>query len=176
MSNKNLLIFGAGGFGQSVAEIAAQIGNWGNIYFIDDQWPEKKSIGKYTLLSNFANLPNLNLDILNTEVILAVGNNVVRENWYKVATDLGLKMTTIIHPKSIIAPSTQIAPGVCIMGGCVIGSNTSIEKGVILNLNTVLDHDVVIESFSHLSLGVIIQSGICIPRQTYVKAGTVITN
>ena len=42
MPEKKLLILGAGGFGQTIAEVAELLGNWESISFVDDRWPDQQ--------------------------------------------------------------------------------------------------------------------------------------
>lgn len=52
MPKKDLLILGAGGFGQSIAEVAKLLGQWERINFVDDRWPEQQQIGFYSIIEN----------------------------------------------------------------------------------------------------------------------------
>ena len=170
MPEKKLLILGAGGFGQSIAEVAELLGKWKSISFVDDRWPEQKQAGHHTIITNIQALQTMNLH--SFEAIIAVGNNQIRQKWQKLLLDLSIPITTIIHPQTVIAPSVKIGQGVSIMAGCVIGTNTIIQDGVILNIGTLLDHDVMIEHFSHLSVGVKVAGGQIIPPRSFLKVGT----
>ena len=172
MPKKNLLILGAGGFGQSIAEVAALSAQWQQIYFVDDRWPEQKQVGQYSIISNIQNLSQLKQE--NVEAIVAVGNNQIRQKWQQLLLDLSIPLTTIIHPQTVIAPSAKIGQGVSIMAGCVIGTNTIIQDGVILNMGTLLDHDVVVEHFVHLSIGVKVASNNVIPTFSFLEVGSII--
>ena len=170
MPEKKLLILGAGGFGQSIAEVAELLGKWKSISFVDDRWPKQKQAGRYTIIANIQFLKAINVD--NFEAIIAVGNNQIRQKWQQLLLDLSIPITTIIHPQTVIAPSVKIGEGVSIMAGCVIGTNTIIQDGVILNIGTLLDHDVMIEHFSHLSVGVKVAGGQIIPPRSFLEVGT----
>ena len=174
MPEKKLLILGAGGFGQTIAEVAELLDNWENISFVDDRWPEQKQAGHYTIITNIQALPTMNLH--SFEAIIAVGNNQIRQKWQQLLLDLSIPITTIIHPQTVIAPSAKIGQGVSIMAGCVIGTNTIIQDGVILNIGTLLDHDVIIEDFCHLSVGVKVAGGKRISQQTFLEVGTIISH
>ena len=174
MPEKKLLILGAGGFGQSIAEVAELLGKWESINFVDDRWPKQQQIGCYTIISNIQSLKNLNNH--NFEAIIAVGNSQIRKKWQQLLLDLSIPMTTIIHPQAVIAPSAKIGQGVSIMAGCVIGANTIIQDGVILNIGTLLDHDVIIEAFSHLSVGVKVAGGKTITASSFLGIGTIISH
>ena len=172
MPEKKLLILGAGGFGQSIAEVAELLGKWESINFVDDRWPKQQQIGCYTIISNIQSLKNLNNH--NFEAIIAVGNSQIRKKWQQLLLDLSIPMTTIIHPQAVIAPSAKIGQGVSIMAGCVIGANTIIQEGVILNIGTLLDHDVVVEDFAQLSIGVKVASNHVIPTFSFLEVGSII--
>lgn len=170
MPEKKLLILGAGGFGQSIAEVAELLGKWKSISFVDDRWPEQQWLGCYPIVSNIQNLSLIKHQ--DFEAIIAVGNNQIRQKWQQLLLDLSIPITTIIHPQTVIAPSAKIGQGVSIMAGCVIGTNTIIQDGVILNIGTLLDHDVIIEAFSHLSVGVKVAGGQIIPLSSFLEIGT----
>lgn len=172
MPEKKLLILGAGGFGQSIAEVAEILGKRESINFVDDRWPEQQQAGCYPIISNIQSLENLNSH--SFEAIIAVGNSQIRKKWQQLLLDLSIPMTTIIHPQAVIAPSAKIGLGVSIMAGCVVGTNTIIQDGVILNIGTLLDHDVVIEAFSHLSVGVKVAGGKTITASSFLGIGTII--
>ena len=172
MPEKKLLILGAGGFGQSIAEVAELLGKWKSISFVDDRWPEQQQVGRYTIIANIQSLEAINLH--SFEAIIAVGNNQIRQKWQQLLLDLSIPLTTIIHPQTVIAPSAKIGQGVSIMAGCVIGTNTIIQDGVILNMGTLLDHDVVVEHFVHLSIGVKVASNNVIPTFSFLEVGSII--
>ena len=174
MPEKKLLILGAGGFGQTIAEVAELLGNWENISFVDDRWPEQQWLGCYPIVSNIQNLSLIKQQ--DFEAIIAVGNNQIRQKWQQLLLDLSIPITTIIHPQTVIAPSVKIGQGVSIMAGCIIGTNTIIQDGAILNMGTLLDHDVIIEDFCHLSVGVKVAGGKRISQQTFLEVGTIISH
>lgn len=172
MPEKKLFILGAGGGGQSIAEVAELLGKWKSISFVDDRWPEQQQAGRYTIIANIQSLETINMD--DFEAIIAVGNNQIRQKWQQLLLDLSIPITTIIHPQTVIAPSAKIGQGVSIMAGCVIGTNTIIQDGAILNMGTLLDHDVIIEAFAHLSLGVKVAGGKIITQHSFLEVGTCI--
>lgn len=172
MPNATLLILGAGGYGLAVAEAAQLSGQWQEILFADDRWPKTQQVGEYKIVSNIANVQQLTSN--NIQAIVAVGNNHLREKWQKLLGDLGIKMTSIIHPQAIVSPTAQIGQGVTVMAGCVISTKTLINDGVILNIGTLLDHDVIIKAFAHLSVGVKVSSGKIIAPYSFLEVGSCI--
>lgn len=169
-----LLILGAGGYGLAVAEAAQLSGQWQEIIFADDRWPKTQQVGEYKIVSNIANVEQFTSN--NIQAIVAVGNNHLREKWQKLLGDLGIRMTSIIHPQAIVSPTAQIGQGVTVMAGCVISTKTVINDGVILNIGTLLDHDVIIKAFAHLSVGVKVSSGKIIAPYSFLEVGSCISH
>lgn len=172
MPEKKLLILGAGGFGQTIAEVAELLGNWESISFVDDRWPEQQWAGCYPIVSNIQNLSLIKQQ--DFEAIIAVGNNQIRQKWHQLLLDLTIPLTSIIHPHTVISPSVKFGQGVCIMAGCIIGANTIIQDGVILNLGTLLDHDVIVGNFAHLSVGVKVASNNIISAFSFLEVGSIV--
>jgi len=174
MPKTTLLILGAGGYGLAVAEAAQLSGQWQEIIFADDRWPKTKQVGEYKIVSNIANVQQLTSN--NIQAIVAVGNNHLRQKWQTLLDELGIIMTSIIHPQAIVSPTVQIGQGVTVMAGCVISTKTVINDGVILNIGTLLDHDVIIKAFAHLSVGVKVSSGKIIAPYSFLEVGSCITH
>lgn len=173
MPNKpSLLILGAGGYGLAVAEAAELSGQWQEIMFADDRWPATQHVAEYNIVTNIANLNQLQ----NTQLqaIVAVGNNTLRQQWQQTLRALGIELTSVIHPKTVVSRTAQIGLGVSVMAGCVISRKTVINDGVILNIGTLLDHDVVIQEFAHLSVGVKVAGGQTITAHSFLEVGTCI--
>lgn len=173
MLNKpGLLILGAGGYGLAVAEAAELSGQWQEIMFADDRWPETQHVDGYNIVTNIASLNQL--ETTHFQAIVAVGNNALRQQWQQTLRALGIELTSVIHPHSMISPTAQIGLGVSVMAGCIISRKTVINDGVILNIGTLLDHDVVIEEFAHLSVGVKVAGGQTIAAHSFLEVGTCI--
>lgn len=169
MPELTLLILGAGGFGQALAEVARSLKKWSNIYFIDDRWPELTHINGYTVIGDINYLASMKAS--NFEGIAAVGNNTLRNNWHSILRQRNIPLATVIHPRAIISQSANIKSGVTIMAGCIVSASCHIEEGVILNIGTLLDHDVVVGAYSHLSVGVKVAGGKNISAFSFVEVG-----
>lgn len=167
-----LLILGAGGFGQAVAETAMLLGQWPEIYFADDCRSECSQVKDFEIISDIKNLENL--DLSDVHAIAAVGNNQLRRQWNNRLKDLNFPLATIVHPHTWISPSVQIGLGAIIMAGCAVGTAAKIGEGVILNSGALLDHDVVIGQYAHLSLGVKIAGAKKVEEFSFLEAGTII--
>ncbi len=171
MTNEStLLILGAGGHGKSVAEAAYLSGKWNNIVFADDVWPEKTEFYGYAILTS---IKHFEAPLNVSAAIPAVGNNIVRQQWFQLLQEAGIPLATVIHPSAIISSSARLGSGVSIMAGSIIGVEADIADGVIINMGTVIDHDVVIGQFAHLSIGVKVTGGKSLVAFKFVPAGSI---
>jgi hypothetical protein len=96
-----LLILGAGGYGLAVAEAAELSGQWQEIMFADDRWPATQHVAEYNIVQI---LPVNQLDDHYVfSLIVAVGNNALRLQWQQTVLGLGIELTSVIHPHSMIS-------------------------------------------------------------------------
>ena len=63
------------------------------------------------------------------------------------------RLTTLIHPQSVISRRVTIGKGTVIMAGVIINSDTNIGEGCIINTGASVDHDCNIGDFVHVSVG-----------------------
>ncbi len=161
-----ILIIGAGGHGQVVADILLQMqasdSNTNPIGFLDEN---------PALLGNeYLGLPVLGSEnnlssIVHDAVIIAVGDNKTRQAIYQKLKQQGEIFIIAQHPRAIIAPDVVISPGCMIMAGVVVNTGSNIEKNTILNTACTVDHHSTIEAHTHIAPGahlggeVVIQEG-----------------
>ncbi len=139
----DLLLYGFGGFGFSVAEIAIENG-YKNIGIFDKNKPENLSISNGTL--EFIGQYNGKL-FSEIPLLITIGNNEIRA---KIASEITHQTISLIHQSALISKSSSIENGSIIMPNVVIGANTIIKKYCIINTSAVIDHDCVLESFIHV--------------------------
>lgn len=168
---KKLAIIGAGGHGKVVAEIAEKNG-WDQIYFFDDKWPNLKKTGHWDIIAKSAELINCNLAI--DGLIVAIGNNNIREKKLKFFSNENLEIVSLIHPDTSISDTVNIGRGSVIMAGCIVNSYTTISNGCIINTASTIDHDCLLNDNVHICPGVNIAGGVRIGNNTMVGIGSVI--
>ncbi len=137
-----LLLVGAGGFGRVVLEHAIQEYDCS---FIDDG-PEIGTlvngipvIGRTTELEKFISEYRF--------LVVAIGNNKLREKIYKDAESIGYDFPNIIDPSAYISPFANIGKGCVILNNAVIQNNARIGNGTILNSGVEAHHDSVIDDY-----------------------------
>src|SRR5690554_7571843 len=156
--DRTLLILGAGGHGKSVAEAALLAGVWQNIVFLDDAWPQVSEAFGFAVAGKVSATAEWQGRCQGASA--AVGNNVVREQWIGHIEGAGIELVSVIHPRSWVSPSAVIGAGTAVMAGAVVGTVSSLGKGVIVKSNATVDHDVVIGVYAHMGVGVLVAGGV----------------
>lgn len=162
---KNLLILGAGGFGQMVKETALMLG-YEQVVFLDDAAKRADVVGKCC-----------DYVIKHREYPVAVaafGNNKTRLYWTDKLMEEGYEVPAIVHPSAIVSPSAVIEQGCFIMQRAVVNTNTRIERAALINSGAVVDHDSVVGYGAHVCLGSIVKANCTIEPGKKVEAGEVI--
>ena len=139
---KALGIYGAGGLGREVLELARIINSrekrWSELFFVvDDKGGEEVNgieVKNYTeAITEYSD---------QVEITLAIGEPADRERLFaKLRTDR-VELATLIHPDVHIPDTTTIGKGVTIQYGCFISCNIEIEDYVFIQSQVLLGHDV----------------------------------
>ena len=163
-----LIILGAGGYGRTMADVAAQTGIYDEILFLDDNSRAENVGGRCDDFARFADE--------NTLFYPAFGNNELRMAWLKRLGEGGCGVATIIHPRAYVSPTARVAEGNAVLPYAVVNTECEIKAGCIINCGAIVDHGCVIEEGVHVSPGAIVKAENRIPRCMKVEAGEIIPN
>ena len=168
---RTLLIVGAGGLGQDVAEIAMMSGRYAKIAFLDDQpTPEKER--QYTVVGTVGELEKF--VGMYGYAISAVGNNEYRMKMHNEIKRLGFDIPILIHPTAIVHPLALLSPGDIIRAMCFVSSGVEIGEGVLLNIGCKIDHNCVIDEGCHISMGTVVRNEVRVPPLSSFKSNAVV--
>lgn len=169
---ETLIIIGAGGHGKVVADIALKKNTYQEICFLDDNIEAKECLGFPVV----GTLKNIEEWIANAEFIVAIGNGVIRESVMNKLLVAKAKITTLIHPKSVVGKNVRIGYGTVVMAGAVINSESEIGNGVIVNTASSVDHDNSIGDYSHIAVGAHLAGTVSVGRHVHIGIGAVVSN
>lgn len=164
-----ILILGAGGFGRSLAEIAAAQGRYQAVGYLDDALAPGQDIRGLPAYGPMESLSSWRGEV--TGIALGVGNNGLRAHWASKALECGFDLITLVHPWTNVSPSATLGPGTIVMPGAVIGSAARLGKGVIVNAGAVMDHDTVVEDFGHLGVNAAMAGGAWLGERSWLQCG-----
>ena len=162
-----LAIFGSGGHAKSIYDIVKNK----KVYFFD------KSKKKFQINNRIYKVIG-NHEIMNkykkkiSHVVVAIGNNKIREWYYKYLKKNKFKFATLIHPKSHLSFGSKIGEGSMIMQGSLINTDSIIGKNCIINSNASVDHDCIIKDHTHICPGVIIAGNVKIGKNCWIGLGS----
>lgn len=160
---KSLLIFGAGGYGRVVYELARATGDFGPIAFLDDA--KTDAIGA---LADYAALRE-HFDC----AFVAIGDPQLRLSWMERAEQVGYALPALIHPKAWVCPSARIGRGCAVEPMAVVNASTVVEKGTLLCPGSVVNHDAHIMPGCQIDCNAVVASGATVPEKTKVPSCTV---
>lgn len=164
----NLGIYGTGGFGKEVFDVAcrenANIKKWENIFFIDDFKENDTSF----YLSKVYTLPNVIADhnIQNFEVVIAIGEPIVRIKIKDKLKQYNIKLGKVIDPSAVVSPTATLCDGVIVTSDCIIASSAYVGENVAINVKSIVGHDII------LSNDVVVSSMVNIGGACKIGAGT----
>lgn len=168
MSNKTLVMLGAGGHAKVCYDIAKKMNKWNKIIILDDN----KKNDYFEISGQLSDVHQY----LSSDYFVAIGDNKIRAKITKELVKLNLNLVTLIHPKAIVANDVKIAKGSVIMAGVVINSATTIGKSCIINTSASVDHDNKIEDYVHISPGANLAGNVKVGTLTWIGIGATIIN
>ncbi|MFT6842577.1 MAG: sugar O-acyltransferase (sialic acid O-acetyltransferase NeuD family) [Psychroserpens sp.] len=150
---KNILIMGSSGYAKVIIDIIEKQRKYSISGLIDTFVDIGEETFGYKVLGSEDDIPELILSKKIFGLILAIGDNYIREEIYKKIKKIAptLEFITAIHPSAIIGKDVVIGNGSAIMGGVIINPSCEISSHCIINTNASVDHDSKIGEFSSLA-------------------------
>ena len=166
---KRLLIVGAGGHGRSVAEAISLGSEFVVAGFLDDAFPELRKVWAYPVLGKVADLARFRE--LGEYAFVAIGNNVLRQRVADQLANAGFVLATVIHPRAIVSPTSNIGEGSAVMAGAIVGTEAVLCQGAIVNCGAVVDHHCRVGDFAHLGVNAAMAGGSVLGAGAWMQAG-----
>lgn len=168
-------IYGGGGLGREVLELAKQINIkkhiWDEIVFIDDYYPKPT-------LNGIKVLPYSKIDnIYSTEslvISIAIGEPFFRKQIYDIVIGKGYRLATLIHPSIYIPDSTEIQEGATINELSFISCNVKIGSNVYIQPQTLIGHDCIVKDHSVISPCASLAGGCHVGECVFVGMGATV--
>jgi sugar O-acyltransferase (sialic acid O-acetyltransferase NeuD family) len=169
---KDLIIYGAGGFGRETALMIEQINEdkkqWNVIGFIDDQLSTHDHVDGLQILGNKKQLEKFP----NADIVIAIADPIARANIVSNIHQETINFPILIHPDaSVGSKANKIGKGAIITAGCRLTTGVSIHEFVIINLLTSIGHDVTIDNYSSIMPGCNISGNVKIGERVLLGTG-----
>lgn len=164
-----IVIIGCGGHARSVADVLLNNqkvcgDKREDFYFVDENARRGEKIFDRNVYTHIIDESN--------HVILAVGNNEKRKQYYE--EHASLSYLNLISQDAYIGFETHMEDGNFIAHNAHIGPECIIGKGNIINTGASIDHECKIGNFSHIAVGATLAGKVSIGDSVFIGAGATI--
>jgi len=171
---QKLIIWGAGGHGKVVLDIARATGLFSEIAFVDDSCASPGgSFCDCELLPSSEGFDALKARGHSCFVV-AIGNNRARERCFQEGANRGLALATLIDPSATVSASARIGGSTVVMPRVVVNADAVIGHNCILNTGVIVEHDCHIGDHVHLAPGVILGGSVTVEPYALLGIGTIV--
>ena len=147
---KRLLIWGASDQAVVTLECAQAMQMYGQIDLMGITTQKIRLFAQHRVMME-ENVIHAKLVHAYDEVIVATGDNRLRQIRLQILEEYGIPIATIIHPSAIISPTAQVNCGITILAHAVIHTLARIGTGCIINTGAIVEHDCVVKDFVNMS-------------------------
>lgn len=176
---ERVLIWGAGGHGKVVAELARRAGH-AVIGFVDadpaklGRVVEPGGASVVAVESRFLECIAAGAGIAPayTAIALAIGDNAIRRQCLERLRDQPLP--PLVHPSAVVGAGVAIGRGTVILAGAVVNPDARLGDAVIVNTRAVVEHDCTIEDGAHVSPGAVLGGECFVDAGAWIGAGATV--
>ena len=163
MEKKNLLILGAGQYGQVARETAEAMDIFEEIAFLDDNNPI--AAGKLMDFRDFRQEYEC--------AFVAMGNPRLRMQWLRDLEAEGFELAVLKHPKAYVSPTAVLGKGTIAEPMSMVNTAAVVESGGLLCAGCVVNHNAVVGACCQVDCNAVVAAGAVVPEGTKVPAGMV---
>jgi len=164
----NLLILGAGEYGQEVADMALHMGCWHTIAWLDDN-PGVKTVLPVPILDSINNLEQYRHQF--DTLVVAIGDPRVRLLWLKRGESMGFKIPVLQHPTATVSAYTDIAPGTVILAQAVIKVAVKVGLGNIIGSQAMIGHHCQLADGVYVGAQSVLTGGVQVGARAWIGLG-----
>lgn len=165
---RRLAVLGSSGHGKVIADTAECCG-WTEIVFFDDAWPARTSNGVWSVVGTTEQLLQRLAEFEG--VIVAIGDNTIRQAKLELLAKHDAVLTTLVHPTAFVSRYATLGKGSVVFAGAVINACASVGLGGILNTASSVDHDCVLGDAVHVSPGAHLAGAVVLGDRAWVGIG-----
>lgn len=150
MTGKILAIYGSGGLGREVYDIAnrrnAVSSQWSKIIFIND-FTQSDDFRSTSMVAFTSILSSAN----KIECVIATGEPSVREKLFNKVAEAGITFATLIDPHAQVSPFATLGKGTIVSEYSSIHCDVTIGENCLIQPYSNIGHDISIDDHSVMS-------------------------
>ncbi len=166
MEKKNLLILGAGQYGQIVYETAEAMGCFDRIDFLDDQ--NSIAIGVLEDYKKYRSSYRC--------AFVSMGNPQLRLQWLDRLEAASYELVTLVHPMGYVSQTASLGKGCIVEPMAVVQTGARVETGVLLCTGCVVNHNSTVQRGCQIDCNAVVPARAVVPEMTKVPCGSVAQN
>jgi len=167
----DVVLIGAGGHGRVVLDILRAAGLHRPVGFLDaDPQLTGHEVGGLPVLGQLNLLPKLKSQKVKG-VIISIGDNHPRRQYFRKVADQGFELISAVHPASHVSPTAKLGRNVVVAAGAVISTDAQIADSVIVNTSAVIDHECRIGQAVHICPSATIAGRVSVGDEAFVGMG-----
>lgn len=166
-------IYGSGGAGKEVKEIAEELGQWDEIVFIDDAVQPD-------IFKGIRRMPfdafMVHFSPQRAEIIISLGEPAYKVMLREKAESFGYRLANVIHTMAWVSPTAKLGRGITLRAGVIINADAELEDGVTVMEYSAIGHDSVIGENAQIASGVLVGGHCIIGKNSYIATGVPVKN
>jgi sugar O-acyltransferase (sialic acid O-acetyltransferase NeuD family) len=175
LQERNLVIYGASGHGNVIADIVEKNGQTVLAFVDDNEALWNQSFCGYPVWGGYSQL----IEHAGQEafsVIIAVGDNRLRWKIRQKLESAGVLFGTAVHPSAQLGRDVSLGAGTVVMANSVINPGARVGSHCLVNTAVSIDHDCVIGDFTHLSPGAHLGGTVQVEDFSWIGLGASVIN
>ncbi len=171
-----LVIYGGGGHGKALIDLARRLGTYRLVGILDDGLPAGQTILGLPVLGGAAELPRLYAQGVRLAInaVGGIGNLQTRLRIFEKLETAGFVCPTVVHPTAWVEASASLSPGVQVFAQAYVGSEARLGYGCIVNTGAIVSHDCQVGDYANLSPGAILAGEVTIGPGALVGMGATV--
>lgn len=173
ISDRAILIYGAGGHGKAVLELIRADGRFESLGFVDDSLAAGGRVLDGIVLGGGEVLAVLQRRGLRhaANAVGGIGDVGSRVAVFERLAQAGLACPALVHPAAVVEASARLAEGVQVFAQAYVGSQAEIGFGAIVNTAAVISHDCRLGACANVSPGGLLAGGVDLGERVLVGMG-----
>lgn len=173
VSAPRIAVYGAGGHGKVVADIAQSAGREVVVFIDDDPQRSGTSVAGIRVAS-WEEFLRMRGEAGEVELALGIGENGVRQRCAEKARTAQVPLATLVHPTAVVARSASLGEGTVVMAGAIVNPAASVGHGAVVNTGSIVEHDCRLGDFVFLSPGAVLGGEAVLGASCHVGLGAVV--
>ena len=108
------------------------------------------------------------------DFVIGIAYQDVRRRLGELLRAKSAVMTTVVHPRAIVASDVVMGAGIVLVAGAIVNPNVTLGDLVIVNTGAIVDHDCRLDAGVHVGPGARLTGGVTCWEYAFVGAGAVV--